>query len=77
MLGSFPERFLPNVVLFENCRNVEEMDLDELIGSLQTYELTLKRRKKKKPGTCPALKHSIEPCITANVDFEILEIISL
>lgn len=33
--------------LIEDCKDVEKLDLDELIESLQTYEINPKRWEKK------------------------------
>ncbi|XP_062088790.1 uncharacterized protein LOC133795353 [Humulus lupulus] len=50
VLGVLPRRFKSKVTSIEEMRDVETLDLDELIGSLQNYEMTLKRwSKNKKP----------------------------
>lgn len=41
VLGVLPKRFKSKVTSIEEMRDVEELDLDELIGSLQNYEMTL------------------------------------
>ena len=48
VLGVLPKRFKSKVTSIEEMRDVEELDLDELIGSLQNYEMTLSRWKKDK-----------------------------
>ncbi|XP_060967078.1 uncharacterized protein LOC133035302 [Cannabis sativa] len=48
VLGVLPRRFMSTVTSIEEMRNIEELDLDELIGSLQNYELSLSRWKKTK-----------------------------
>ncbi|XP_062114498.1 uncharacterized protein LOC133825594 [Humulus lupulus] len=48
VLGSLPRRFKAKLTSIEEVHDVEDMDLDELIGSLQNYELTLKRWSKGK-----------------------------
>ena len=40
---SLPKRFMSKVTSIEECRDLDSMELDELIGSLQTFELNLKR----------------------------------
>ncbi|XP_062103129.1 uncharacterized protein LOC133814150 [Humulus lupulus] len=50
VLGSLPRRFKAKLTSIEEVHDVEDMDLDELIGSLQNYELTLKRWSKGKKG---------------------------
>ncbi|XP_060972451.1 uncharacterized protein LOC133038346 [Cannabis sativa] len=48
VLSVLPRRFMSKVTSIEEIRNIEELDLDELIGSLQNYELSLSRWKKTK-----------------------------
>lgn len=63
VLGALSKKFKSKVTSIEECRDVETLDLDELIGSLQTYEMTLKRwkkEKKEKPSSGMALIHSEE-----------------
>ncbi|XP_062100592.1 uncharacterized protein LOC133806517 [Humulus lupulus] len=48
VLGVLPRKFMSKVTSIEEMRNVEELDLDELIGSLQNYEMSLTRWKKGK-----------------------------
>ncbi|XP_062080126.1 uncharacterized protein LOC133784870 [Humulus lupulus] len=48
VLGVFPRKFMSKVTFIEEIRNVEELNHDELIGSLQNYEMTLTRWKKGK-----------------------------
>uniref|UniRef100_A0A803P602 UBN2 domain-containing protein n=1 Tax=Cannabis sativa TaxID=3483 RepID=A0A803P602_CANSA len=40
VLGFFPRKFKSNVTSIEEMRDVEELDLDEVIESLQNYEMT-------------------------------------
>ena len=47
-LRSLPERFTYKVATIEKARDVQNMRLDELMGSLQTFELNLKINKKDK-----------------------------
>ena len=53
VLGSLPRRFKAKLTSIEEVHDVEDMDLDELIGSLQNYELTLKRWSKGKKPKAP------------------------
>ncbi|XP_060968423.1 uncharacterized protein LOC133035979 [Cannabis sativa] len=48
LLGVLPKRFMSKVTSIEESRDIEALDLDELIGSLQNYELTLERWEKGK-----------------------------
>ena len=47
-LRSLPERFAYKVAAIEKEKNVSSMKLDELMGSLQTFELNLSQNKKEK-----------------------------
>ena len=47
-LRSLSERFTYKVAAIEEARDVQNMRLDELMGSLQTFELNLKMNKKDK-----------------------------
>ena len=47
-LRSLPDRFAIKVAAIEEANDVNTMRLDELIRSLQTFELNLKQNKKKK-----------------------------
>ena len=47
-LRSLPDRFAYKVTVIEEARDVSTMKLDELMGSLQTFELNLKQNKKEK-----------------------------
>ncbi|XP_031253456.1 uncharacterized protein LOC116111402 [Pistacia vera] len=57
VLCSLPQRFMSKVTTIEECCDMDVMDIDELIGFLQTYELNLKRWDKQKPSKDLALKH--------------------
>ena len=48
ILRSLPERFHPKVTAIEETRDLEQIKLEELVGSLQTYKLKLKSPKKNK-----------------------------
>ena len=48
ILRFLPNRFVYKVAAIEEARDVNTMRLDELIGSLQTFELNLKQNKKRK-----------------------------
>ncbi|XP_031283169.1 uncharacterized protein LOC116141838 [Pistacia vera] len=58
VLCSLLMKFMSKATSIEECRNLDEMQLDELIGSLQTFKLNLKRWEKK-PGKGLALKHEV------------------
>jgi hypothetical protein len=48
ILRSLPERFRIKVTTIEESKDLEEMKIEELVGSLQTYELSLPPIKKVK-----------------------------
>ncbi|CAJ2633234.1 uncharacterized protein LOC123890825 [Trifolium pratense] len=48
MLRSLPKKFDMKVTAIEDAKDISEMKLDELIGSLQTYEVAANERTEKK-----------------------------
>lgn len=48
VLRSLPKRFRLKVTTIEKSKDIEVMKLEELIGSLQTFEVTIKEHTKKK-----------------------------
>ncbi|XP_045792050.1 uncharacterized protein LOC123886812 [Trifolium pratense] len=48
MLRSLPKKFDIKVTAIEEAKDISEMKLDELVGSLQTYEVATNERTKKK-----------------------------
>jgi hypothetical protein len=48
ILRSLPERFRIKVTTTEESKDLEEMKIEELVGSLQTYELSMPTVKKVK-----------------------------
>ena len=73
VLCSLPKRFMAKVTSIEECRDVDTLDLDELIGSLQTYKLNLKRWNKHKSGDNLVFKQKLETHSFDDVDFESLD----
>ena len=51
VLRPLPERFAYKVTAIEEARDVSTMRLDELMGSLQTFEMNMKYNKKEKDIT--------------------------
>lgn len=47
VLRSLPERFKTKVVAIEDVKNLNTLKLQELIGSLKTYEMELSRAKEE------------------------------
>jgi hypothetical protein len=60
ILRSLPERFRIKVTTIEESKDLEEMKMEELVGSLQTYELSLPPVKKLKTIALKASKKKVE-----------------
>jgi hypothetical protein len=60
ILRSLPERFRIKVMTIEESKDIEEMKIEELVGSLQTYELSLSPVKKLKTIALKASKKKVE-----------------
>jgi len=60
IIRSFPERFRINVTTIKESKDLEEMKIEELVGSLQTYELSLPPLKKMKTIALKASKKKVE-----------------
>jgi hypothetical protein len=60
ILRSLPERFRIKVTTIEESKDIEEMKIEELVGSLQTYELSLPPVKKLKTITLKASKKKVQ-----------------
>jgi hypothetical protein len=60
ILRSFPERFRIKVTTIEESKDLEEMKIEELVGSLQTYKLSLPPVKKLKTIALMASKKKVE-----------------
>jgi hypothetical protein len=60
ILRSLPERFRIKVTTSEESKDLEEMKIEELVGSLQTYELSLPPVKKLKTIALKASKKRVE-----------------
>jgi hypothetical protein len=60
ILRSLPERFRIKVTTIEESKDLEEMKIEELVGSLQTYELSLPPVKKLKTIALTASKKKVE-----------------
>jgi uncharacterized coiled-coil DUF342 family protein len=68
ILRSLPERFWIKVTTIEESKDLEEMKIEELVGSLQTYELSLPPVKKLKTIALKASKKKVEA--SSEDDFE-------
>jgi hypothetical protein len=60
IIRSLPKRFRIKVTSIEESKDLEEMKIEELVGSLQTYELSLSPVKKLKSIALKASKKKIE-----------------
>jgi len=60
IIRSMPECFRIKVTTIEESKDVEEMNIEELVGSLQTYELSLPPVTKVKTIALKASKTKIE-----------------
>jgi hypothetical protein len=60
ILRSLPERFRMKVTTIEESKDLEEIKIEELVGSLQTYELSLPPVKKLKTIALKASKKKVE-----------------
>jgi hypothetical protein len=60
ILRSLPERFRIKVTTIKERKDLEEMKIEELVGSLQTYELSLPQVKKLKTIALKASKKKVE-----------------
>jgi len=60
ILRFLPERFMIKVTTIEESKDLEEMKIGELVGSLQTYELSLPPAKKLKTIALKASKKKVE-----------------
>jgi lipoate-protein ligase A len=59
ILRSLPEHFRIKVTTIEESKDLEEMKIEELVGSLQTYELSLPSVKKLKTIALKASKKKV------------------
>jgi hypothetical protein len=60
ILRSLPERFRIKVTTIKESKDLEEMKIEELVGSLQTYERSLPPVKKLKTNSLKASKKKVE-----------------
>ena len=55
-----PERFCAKVTAIEESKDLDEIKVQELIGSLQTYELSLPNQRKNKSLALKTINERIE-----------------
>ena len=51
ILRSLPKKFRTKAIVIEGSRDINSMRVDELVGSIQTYEITLPSSQKPKDST--------------------------
>ena len=60
ILRSLPESFRAKVTAIEESKDLDDIKVQELIGSLQTYELSLPSQRKSKSLTLKTINERIE-----------------
>jgi hypothetical protein len=68
ILRSLPERFRIKVTTIEESKDLDEMKIEELVGSLQTYEYSLPPVKKEKTIALKASKKKAR--VSSEEDFD-------
>jgi len=68
ILRSLPERFRIKVTTIEESKDLEEMKIEEFVGSLQTYELSMPPVKKVKTIALKGSKKKVK--VSSENDFE-------
>ena len=56
VLKSLPERFHTKITAIEESKDIDKIPLTDLVGNLQTYELSLSRIEKSSKSKSMALK---------------------
>ena len=60
ILRSLPESFRPKVTAIEESKDLDDIKVQELIGSLQTYELSLPSQRKSKSLALKMINERVE-----------------
>ena len=60
ILHSLPENFRAKVTAIEESKDLDEIKVQELIGSLQTYELSLPNQRKSKSLALKTINERVE-----------------
>ena len=60
ILQSLPESFRTKVTAIEESKDVDDIKVQELIGSLQTYELSLPSQRKRKSLALKTINERVE-----------------
>ena len=68
ILQSLPESFRAKVTVIEKSKDLDDIKVQELIGSLQTYELSLSTKRKSKSLALKTLNERLEVHDSSNKD---------
>ena len=68
ILRSLPESFRAKVTAIEKSKDLDDIKIQELIGSLQTYELSLPTQRKSKSLTLKTINERLEVHDSSNED---------
>ena len=60
ILRSLPESFRAKITIIEESKDLDDIKVQELIGSLQTYELSLPLQSKSKSLTLKIINERVE-----------------
>ena len=68
ILRSLPESFRAKVTGIEESKDLDEIKVQELIGSLQTYEFSLPKQRKSKSLALKTINERVEAHDSSNED---------
>ena len=68
ILRSLPESFRAKVTTIKESKDLDEIKIQELIGSLQTYELSLPNQRKSKSLALKTINERIEALDSSDED---------
>ena len=60
ILCSLPESFRAKVTAIEESKDLDDIEVQELIGSLQTYEMSLSNQRKSKSLALKTINEKVE-----------------
>ena len=60
ILRSLPESFLAKVIVIEESKDLDDIKVQELVGSLQTYEMSLPNQWKSKSLALKTINEKVE-----------------
>ena len=64
ILRSLPENFCAKVTAIEESKDLDDIKVQELIGSIQTYELSLPTQQKSKSLALKTMTHQMRMWLT-------------